>query len=45
MKSIPIESQGFVGIGSVCSLPAGFLFEPFDHWQASQVLQNSVTSD
>ena len=44
MKSIPIESHGFVSIGNGCNLR----FDPLDCWQSSHVLQNiwvSLTMD
>jgi len=34
---------GFVGTGNGCSFPAGLCVDPFDRWQASQVLQKLVT--
>src|SRR5271167_380804 len=44
MKSIPIESQGFVGMGSVCSFPEGGRLLVFEVWHASQDLQKVLTS-
>ena len=43
-KSIPIESQGFVGTGSKCRFPVGRALDPLDLWHVSQDLQNSSIS-
>jgi hypothetical protein len=40
MKSIPIDSQGQVGICKECKSPLGFCVESFATWHCPQDLQN-----
>src|SRR5271154_4467890 len=40
MKSMPIDSQGLMGVGRECSLPLGGWYSPFERLHASQESQN-----
>ena len=44
IKSMPIESHGFVGIGNGWCFPNVSWFVVFECWHASHVAQNSRTS-